>query len=103
MVMCSAPQLVLGLIMAHLLNSVRRLRTLFRMGVLLAGAITTSTLVFCSMAGFAFQAPVPRPQRAGAHMDYTLVLAGTAMVTLPVLIVFAVFGRRIIGGIMEGR
>jgi cellobiose transport system permease protein len=39
---------------------------------------------------------------AGHYMDYTLVLAGTAMATLPVLVVFAVFGRRIIGGIMEG-
>jgi cellobiose transport system permease protein len=39
---------------------------------------------------------------AGHYMDYTLVLAGTAMATLPVLVVFAIFGRRIIGGIMEG-
>ena len=39
---------------------------------------------------------------AGHYMDYTLVLAGTAMATLPVLVVFAFFGRRIIGGIMEG-
>lgn len=39
---------------------------------------------------------------AGKYMDYTLVLAGTAMATLPVLVVFAVFGRRLIGGIMEG-
>jgi cellobiose transport system permease protein len=40
---------------------------------------------------------------AGGHyMDYTLVLAGTALATLPILVVFAVFGRRIIGGVMEG-
>jgi cellobiose transport system permease protein len=39
---------------------------------------------------------------AGKFMDYTLVLAGTALGTLPILVVFAVFGRRIIGGIMEG-
>ena len=39
---------------------------------------------------------------AGSYMDYTLVLAGTALGTLPILVVFAVFGRRIIGGIMEG-
>jgi cellobiose transport system permease protein len=39
---------------------------------------------------------------AGHYMDYTLVLAGTALATLPILVVFAVFGRRIIGGIMEG-
>jgi cellobiose transport system permease protein len=40
---------------------------------------------------------------AGGHyMDYTLVLAGTALATLPILVVFAIFGRRIIGGVMEG-
>jgi cellobiose transport system permease protein len=39
---------------------------------------------------------------AGKFMDYTLVLAGTALAILPVLIVFAMFGRRIISGIMEG-
>jgi len=39
---------------------------------------------------------------AGKYMDYTLVLAGTALATLPILIVFAVFGRQIIGGLMEG-
>jgi cellobiose transport system permease protein len=38
----------------------------------------------------------------GKYTDYTLVLAGTALGTLPILVVFAVFGRRIIGGIMEG-
>ena len=40
---------------------------------------------------------------AGGHyMDYTLVLAGTALATLPILVVFGIFGRRIIGGVMEG-
>lgn len=40
---------------------------------------------------------------AGGHyMDYTLVLAGTALATLPILVVFGLFGRRIIGGVMEG-
>ena len=39
---------------------------------------------------------------AGHYMDYTLVLAGTALGTLPILVVFALFGRRIVGGIMEG-
>jgi cellobiose transport system permease protein len=39
----------------------------------------------------------------GAHYtDYTLVFAGTAVATVPLLIVFIVFGRQIIGGIMEG-
>jgi cellobiose transport system permease protein len=39
---------------------------------------------------------------AGKFMDYTLVLAGTALATLPILVVFAISGRRIIGGVMEG-
>jgi cellobiose transport system permease protein len=40
---------------------------------------------------------------AGGHyMDYTLVLSGTALATLPILVVFGIFGRRIIGGVMEG-
>ncbi|ABW14816.1 binding-protein-dependent transport systems inner membrane component [Parafrankia sp. EAN1pec] len=39
---------------------------------------------------------------AGHYRDNTLVLAGTALGTLPVLVVFALFGRQIIGGIMEG-
>ena len=39
---------------------------------------------------------------AGKYTDYTLVLGGTALGTLPILVVFAFFGRRIIGGIMEG-
>ncbi|MGF7237601.1 MAG: carbohydrate ABC transporter permease [Frankia sp.] len=39
---------------------------------------------------------------AGRYTDYTLVLAATAVGTLPVLVVFVLFGRQIIGGIMEG-
>ncbi|HEY0476885.1 MAG TPA: carbohydrate ABC transporter permease [Kofleriaceae bacterium] len=39
---------------------------------------------------------------AGHYMDYTLVLAGTALATLPILVVFGIFGQRIIGGVMEG-
>ncbi|KAB2349560.1 carbohydrate ABC transporter permease [Actinomadura rudentiformis] len=34
--------------------------------------------------------------------DYTLMFAGTTIAILPLLIVFVVFGRQIIGGIMEG-
>lgn len=34
--------------------------------------------------------------------DYTLMFAGTVVATLPLFIVFVVFGRQIIGGIMEG-
>jgi ABC-type maltose transport system permease subunit len=33
---------------------------------------------------------------------YALVMAGTLLGTLPLVIVFIVFGRQIIGGIMEG-
>jgi cellobiose transport system permease protein len=39
---------------------------------------------------------------AGYYRDNTLVLAGTAIGTLPVIVVFIVFGRQIISGIMEG-
>ncbi|RAY11628.1 carbohydrate ABC transporter permease [Actinomadura craniellae] len=42
-------------------------------------------------------------QLANAHFqDYTLMFAGTAVATLPLLVVFIVFSRQIIGGIMEG-
>ncbi|GAA4141998.1 carbohydrate ABC transporter permease [Actinomadura keratinilytica] len=34
--------------------------------------------------------------------DYTLMFAGTTLAILPLLIVFILFGRQIIGGIMEG-
>jgi cellobiose transport system permease protein len=48
MVMCAVPQLVLALIVAHLLNSAVRLRTLLRMGVLLPNvtSIVAVALVF---------------------------------------------------------
>ncbi|KPM56606.1 sugar ABC transporter permease [Frankia sp. CcI49] len=39
---------------------------------------------------------------SGHYRDNTLVLAGTALGTIPVLVIFALFGRQIIGGIMEG-
>jgi cellobiose transport system permease protein len=34
--------------------------------------------------------------------DYTLMFAATSVAVLPLLVVFIVFGRQIIGGIMEG-
>lgn len=34
--------------------------------------------------------------------DYTLLFTGTLISTVPLLIIFVLFGRRIIGGIMEG-
>jgi cellobiose transport system permease protein len=36
------------------------------------------------------------------YIDYSLVFAATAVATLPLVLVFVVFGRQIIGGIMEG-
>jgi cellobiose transport system permease protein len=36
------------------------------------------------------------------YTDYSQVFAATAVATLPLLLVFIVFGRQIIGGIMEG-
>ena len=40
---------------------------------------------------------------ANAHFnDYTLMFAGTTVAVLPLLVVFIIFGRQIIGGIMEG-
>jgi cellobiose transport system permease protein len=36
------------------------------------------------------------------YVDYSLVFAATAVATVPLLLVFVVFGRQIIGGIMEG-
>jgi cellobiose transport system permease protein len=38
----------------------------------------------------------------GYYTDYAQVFAGTAVAVVPLLIVFIVFGRQIIGGIMEG-
>ncbi|HEY0476884.1 MAG TPA: sugar ABC transporter permease [Kofleriaceae bacterium] len=51
MVMCSVPQLVLALILAHLLNAAMRLRTVFRMGVLLPSvtSIVAVALVFAQL------------------------------------------------------
>jgi cellobiose transport system permease protein len=34
--------------------------------------------------------------------DYTLMFTGTLVATIPLFVVFVVFGRQIIGGIMEG-
>jgi cellobiose transport system permease protein len=43
-----------------------------------------------------------RTLASGYYEDYSLVLAATALGTLPILLVFAFLGRQIIGGIMEG-
>lgn len=39
---------------------------------------------------------------SGYSTDYALVLAGTALGTLPLLVVFALMGKQIVGGIMAG-
>jgi cellobiose transport system permease protein len=36
------------------------------------------------------------------YADYTQIFAGTVLSTIPLLIVFVLFGKQIIGGIMEG-
>jgi cellobiose transport system permease protein len=38
----------------------------------------------------------------GYYTDYSMVFAATAVATLPLVLVFILFGRQIIGGIMEG-
>jgi len=39
---------------------------------------------------------------SGYYTDQSLIMAGTFIGTLPLVVVFIVFGRQIIGGIMEG-
>jgi cellobiose transport system permease protein len=36
------------------------------------------------------------------YIDYSLVFAATAVATVPLIVIFVIFGRQIIGGIMEG-
>jgi len=38
----------------------------------------------------------------GYYTDYSMVFAATAVATVPLVLVFILFGRQIIGGIMEG-
>jgi len=40
--------------------------------------------------------------QSGYYVDYSLVLAGTTLATIPILIVFVVLGRQIVAGIMQG-
>jgi cellobiose transport system permease protein len=39
---------------------------------------------------------------AGYYTDYSLVLAGTALATLPLLVLFVVAGKQLVSGIMQG-
>lgn len=43
-----------------------------------------------------------RSLSSGYYTDMSQIFTGTAIATLPLLVVFVVFGRQIIGGIMEG-
>ncbi|WP_198943381.1 carbohydrate ABC transporter permease [Actinokineospora bangkokensis] len=40
--------------------------------------------------------------QSGFYVDYSLVLAGTTLATIPVLVVFVLLGRQIVAGIMQG-
>jgi cellobiose transport system permease protein len=40
--------------------------------------------------------------QSGNYIDYSLVLAGTTLATVPILIVFLLLGRQIVAGIMQG-
>ncbi|MCK2245005.1 MULTISPECIES: carbohydrate ABC transporter permease [unclassified Crossiella] len=40
--------------------------------------------------------------QSGFYIDYSLVLAGTTMATVPVLLIFVLLGRHIVAGIMQG-
>jgi cellobiose transport system permease protein len=39
---------------------------------------------------------------SGHYIDYSLVLAGTTLATVPILIILFVLGRQIVAGIMQG-
>jgi cellobiose transport system permease protein len=43
-----------------------------------------------------------RTLNSAYYSDYAQIFAGTTLATLPLAIVFVLFGRQIIGGIMEG-
>ena len=40
--------------------------------------------------------------RSGYVTDFSLVLTGTMLATVPLLVVFVILGKQIIGGIMQG-
>lgn len=40
--------------------------------------------------------------QSGFYIDYSLVLAGTTLATIPIVIVFLALGRQIVAGIMQG-
>lgn len=40
--------------------------------------------------------------QSGYYVDYSLVLAGAAIATLPIFVVFLVSGRQLVAGILQG-
>ncbi|SFO69752.1 cellobiose transport system permease protein [Amycolatopsis rubida] len=44
----------------------------------------------------------PEKPQSGYYVDYSRVLAGTTLATIPILIVFLLLGRQIVAGIMQG-
>jgi cellobiose transport system permease protein len=40
--------------------------------------------------------------QSGHYIDYSLVLAGTTIATVPILVIFILLGRHIVAGIMQG-
>ena len=47
--------------------------------------------------------PVALQQLQAAHyVDYSLVLAGAVLATIPLILLFAVAGRQLVSGIMQG-
>ena len=40
--------------------------------------------------------------QSGYYIDYSIVLTGAVMATLPLLVLFIVAGRQLISGIMQG-
>jgi cellobiose transport system permease protein len=40
--------------------------------------------------------------QAAHYVDYSLVLAGAVLATIPLILLFAVAGRQLVSGIMQG-
>jgi ABC-type glycerol-3-phosphate transport system permease component len=62
--------------------------------VIVASTVTVSVVFFVQLS--------LRALSDGYYQDMSQVFTGTAIATLPLLLVFVLFGRQIIGGIMEG-
>ena len=98
----SPPDLVPG---THLLDNLRRMLDLVDMRKALVNSFVVSATVTVSVV-LTPQNPtvqVALSSLAGGYVtDYPLVLAGALVGIVPILIVFAVLGRQILDGIMQG-